>query len=90
MLLISESISGSDTRSGFKKRSNRSSNLIGSKWVMPSNWQTSDPTAEPRPVPFAIPTGVVKPLSSFQARNASFSIGAFSISSGGILSYSAA
>ena len=47
----STSKSGMLTRSGFKKRSNRSPYGIGSSSVMPSEYATSEPAPEPRPGP---------------------------------------
>ena len=47
----SMSISGIDTRSGFRKRSKSNSCCSGSMSVMPSAYETSDPAADPRPGP---------------------------------------
>ena len=44
-------MSGIDTRSGFRKRSNSRSNLSGQTSVIRSAYATSDPAAEPRPGP---------------------------------------
>ena len=49
------SISGSDTRSGFKKRSKSRSYLIGSTFVIPVQYATADPAADPRPGPTETP-----------------------------------
>ena len=49
------SISGIDIRSGLRKRSKRSWYLIGSILVMPRQYATADPAAEPRPGPTEIP-----------------------------------
>ena len=48
-------MSGIDTRSGFRKRSNSRSNLSGQTSVMPSAYATSEPAAEPRPGPTGMP-----------------------------------
>ena len=47
----SMSISGIDTRSGFRKRSNSRSFCSGSMSVIPITYATSDPAADPRPGP---------------------------------------
>ena len=47
----STSMSGIETRSGFRNRSKSRSNCRGSTSVMRSEYATSDPAAEPRPGP---------------------------------------
>ena len=51
----SVSISGSDIRSGLRKRSNSRSYFIGSILVMPRQYATTDPAADPRPGPTITP-----------------------------------
>ena len=48
-------MSGIDTRSGFRNRSNSRSNRSGSTSVMPRAYATREPAAEPRPGPTGIP-----------------------------------
>ena len=45
-----------EIRSGFKKRSNNKPNLMGSNPVIPSEYETKEPAAEPLPGPTRIPT----------------------------------
>ena len=45
-----------EIRSGFKNLSNNKPNLIGSSPVIPSEYETREPAAEPRPGPTLIPT----------------------------------
>ena len=47
----STSISGNEIRSGFRKRSNSKSYLMGSTFVIPRQYATSLPAALPRPGP---------------------------------------
>ena len=47
----SVSMSGIEMRSGFKKRSKMRPNLIGSRSVIFRQYDTTEPTAEPRPGP---------------------------------------
>ena len=54
----SVSISGKDIRSGFRKRSNSRSYFIGSILVMPRQYATTDPAAEPRPGPTSTPSSL--------------------------------
>ena len=49
------SISGIEMRSGFRKRSNSSSCCSGSISVMPSEYATTAPAADPRPGPTGMP-----------------------------------
>ena len=49
------SISGIEIRSGLRKRSNRRSYFIGSMWVIPRQYATTEPAAEPRPGPTGMP-----------------------------------
>ena len=49
------SISGMLMRSGLRKRSNSRSYVMGSRSVMPSRYDTSEPAAEPRPGPTGMP-----------------------------------
>ena len=51
----SMSISGIEMRSGFKNRSNSNSCCRGSMFVIPSEYATSAPAADPRPGPTGIP-----------------------------------
>ncbi len=51
----SMSMSGIDTRSGFRNRSKTSPCSTGSSPVMPSAYATSEPAAEPRPGPTRTP-----------------------------------
>ena len=51
----SMSMSGMDTRSGFRKRSNSRPYRSGSTSVMSSAYETIEPAAEPRPGPTAMP-----------------------------------
>ena len=51
----STSISGSEMRSGLRKRSNSKSYFIGSTRVIPSAYATTLPAAEPRPGPTDTP-----------------------------------
>ena len=51
----STSMSGIDTRSGFRKRSKSRSNLSGQTSVMRSEYATSDAADDPRPGPTGIP-----------------------------------
>ena len=45
------SISGNETRSGFKNLSNRRSYLMGSIFVIPVQYATTEPAADPLPGP---------------------------------------
>ncbi len=49
------SMSGICTRSGFKKRSKMSPYRSGSRSVIRSAYETTDPAADPRPGPTRIP-----------------------------------
>ena len=49
------SISGIDTRSAFRKRSNSRSYSSGSTSVIRRQYETIEPAAEPRPGPTAMP-----------------------------------
>src|SRR5213593_1993714 len=50
----SMSMSGMEMRSGFRKRSKSNSCCRGSRSVIPSEYETSEPAAEPRPGPTGI------------------------------------
>ena len=52
----SVSISGSEIRSGLRKRSNSKSYFIGSIFVIPRQYATTEPAAEPRPGPTMTPS----------------------------------
>ncbi len=49
------SMSGIETRSGLRNRSNISPNAIGSRSVIPIAYDTIEPAADPRPGPTLIP-----------------------------------
>ena len=51
----STSISGSDTRSGFRNRSNKRPPCSGSILVISIEYATSEPAADPRPGPTGMP-----------------------------------
>ena len=54
----STSISGKEIRSGFKKRSNSKSYWMGSIFVIPKQYATAEPAADPRPGPTETPNCV--------------------------------
>ena len=61
-------MSGMDTRSGLRNRSNRRSNLSGQTFVMPNEYATIDPAAEPRPGPTGIPRSRAAAMKSCTMR----------------------
>ena len=58
------SISGIDTRSGFKKRSKSKSYLIGSILVIFKQYATTEPAADPRPGPTETPISLAALIKS--------------------------
>ncbi len=60
----STSMSGIDTRSGFRKRSKRRSKRRGQRSVIPVQKATMDPAAEPRPGPTGIPCSRAQRMKS--------------------------
>ena len=60
----SMSKSGMLTRSGFKKRSNRSLFAIGSMSVMRIEYATSEPAPDPRPGPTGMRCSFAKRMKS--------------------------
>ena len=64
----STSMSGIDTRSGLRKRSNSRSNLSGHTLVMPSAYATMEPAAEPRPGPTGMPRSRAAAMKSCTIR----------------------
>ncbi|MNT49077.1 hypothetical protein D3C72_1859050 [compost metagenome] len=64
----SMSKSGIETRSGFRKRSNSSAYLSGSRSVMPSAYATSEPAPEPRPGPTGTPLFLAQLMKSATIR----------------------
>jgi hypothetical protein len=61
-------MSGIDTRSGLRNRSNRRSNLRGQTFVMPSEYATNEPAADPRPGPTGIPRCRAAAMKSWTMR----------------------
>ena len=55
------SISGKEIRSGFRKRSNSKSYLMGSIFVICKQYATAEPAADPRPGP--IETPILRPAA---------------------------
>jgi hypothetical protein len=64
----STSMSGIEIRSGFRNRSNSRSNWSGSTSVIPSEYATSDPAAEPRPGPTGMPRSRAAWMKSWTIR----------------------
>ena len=64
----STSMSGIDTRSGFRKRSNSRSYLSGQTSVIRSAYATNEPAAEPRPGPTGIPRSRAALMKSYTMR----------------------
>ncbi len=60
----SMSISGIDTRSGFRKRSKSNSFCSGSMSVISMQYATSEPAADPRPGPTGMPCSRAKRMKS--------------------------
>ena len=61
-------MSGMDTRSGFRNRSNRRSKVSGQTLVIPSAYATIEPAAEPRPGPTGIPRSRAAAMKSCTIR----------------------
>ncbi len=64
----STSISGMDTRSMFRKRSNSRLYGMGSRLVMRSDHATSEPAADPRPGPTGMPLSLAQLIKSCTMR----------------------